>query len=47
MDVSVAAVTAAQAKDAEPVVAIGYEINDVCWNGHLQYKAATRPPLPR
>jgi hypothetical protein len=47
MDVSVKAMKAAEARDAEKVVAIGYDINDVCRNCHLQYKPRTRPPLPR
>ena len=47
VDVSVAAMKAAEARNAEKVVAIGYEINDVCRNCHLQYKPRTRPPLPR
>ena len=47
MDASVAVMKAAEAKDAAKVVAIGYDINDVCRNCHLQYKPRTRPPLPR
>jgi hypothetical protein len=47
IDVSVAAMKAAEARNAEKVVAIGYDINDVCRNCHLQYKPRTRPPLAR
>jgi hypothetical protein len=47
VDVSVAAMKAAEARNAEKVVAIGYEINDVCRNCHVQYKPRTRPSLPR
>ena len=47
VDASVAAMKAAEARDADKVVAIGYDINDVCRNCHLQYKPRTRPAVPR
>ena len=46
VDVSVKAMKAAEARNAEQVVAIGYEINDVCRNCHLQYRPRRQPPTP-
>ena len=46
MDLSVKAMKAAEAKNAEQVVAIGYEINDVCRNCHVQYKPRRQPRVP-
>jgi len=46
MDLSVKAMKAAEAQNAEQVVAIGYEINDVCRNCHLQYKPRLQPRVP-
>jgi hypothetical protein len=46
MDLSVKAMKAAEAQNAEQVVAVGYEINDVCRNCHVQYKPRRQPRVP-
>jgi len=44
-DLSVKAMKAAEAQNAEQVVAVGYEINDVCASCHRQYKPRRQPPV--
>jgi hypothetical protein len=46
MDTAVKARKAAEAQNADQVVAAGYEINDVCRDCHVQYKPRRLPPPP-